>query len=256
MTDRVAGKVILISGGARGMGEAHARLLVAEGASVVIGDILDPEGHKVADSLGDACIFVPLDVTSEDSWNDAVARTTERFGGLDGLVNNAGIVRTGPIEDTPLEDFEAVVRVNQVGTFLGMKAVIPVLRARGGGAIVNISSLAGMQGVAGVLGYVASKYAIRGMTKAAALELGRDGIRVNSVHPGGIDTDMIGGSDFEDVDKDAVYAAQPIARIGRPEEVSRMVVFLLCDDSSYSTGGEFLVDGGASAGNTYDGLGD
>ncbi len=256
MAGRVEDKVVLISGGARGMGAAHARLLVSEGARVVIGDILDRQGEDVARSLGDACLYVPLDVTREDRWAQAVSLASDRFGGLDGLVNNAGIVRVGAIEDTSLEDFEAVVRVNQVGSFLGMKAAIPALRSRGGGAIVNISSLAGMQGVAGVAGYVATKYAIRGLTKAAALELGRHGIRVNSVHPGGIDTEMIGGADFDSVDKDAVYAANPIPRVGRPDEVSRLVLFLLCDESSYCTGAEFLIDGGAMAGNSHQGLGD
>lgn len=253
---RLDGRVVVVSGGARGLGAVCAGLLVAEGARVVIGDVLHAEGAALAGTLGEACLYTPLDVTDEAAWQAVVALASERFGGVDGLVNNAGIVRTGPLEQTSLADYDAVVRVNQFGCFLGMKSVVGAMRARGGGSIVNISSLAGMQGVAGVIGYVASKYAVRGMTKAAALELGPSGIRVNSVHPGGIDTVLTGSSDFDAVDKDAIYASQPIPRIGRPEEVARMVLFLLSDESSYSTGGEFLIDGGSTAGRVHAGLGD
>ena len=190
---RLDGKVALISGAARGQGEAEARRFVAEGARVVLGDVLETECRTVEESLGDAARAIRLDVTREDDWSRAVETALDAFGRLDVLVNNAGIVRTGAIESTSLEDYRAVVDVNQIGTFLGMRAVVPAMREAGGGSIVNISSNAGMEGVQGVIGYVASKWAIRGMTKSAALELGRYGIRVNVVCPGGVATPMIGG---------------------------------------------------------------
>jgi 3alpha(or 20beta)-hydroxysteroid dehydrogenase len=256
MPGRLNDKVVLVSGGARGMGAAEARLCTAEGARVVVGDVLEAEGQALASGLGDACAFVALDVTREDAWQNAIALTIERFGRLDGLVNNAGILRTGSIETTSLEEFETVMRVNQVGCFLGMKHAIPALRESGGGSIVNISSVAGMQGVAGVPAYVASKFAVRGLTKAAALEVGHDGIRVNSVHPGGVDTLMTGSDQLDRVDRDAVYASQPIPRIGQPEEIALLVVYLLSDESAYCTGSEFVIDGGSTAGQTHAGLGD
>ena len=245
---RLDGKVALISGGARGQGEAEARLFVAEGARVVIGDLLEKDCDRVAAELGDAARAIPLDVTSEQSWERAVRETTRAFGKLDVLVNNAGIVRAGPLESTSLDDYMAVVRVNQVGVFLGMRAVVAPMREAGSGSIVNISSNAGMEGVQGVVGYVASKWAVRGMTKTAAMELGRYGIRVNSVHPGGVDTPMIAAGDFDDIDQDAVFGAQPIPRVGRPEEIASLVLFLASDESSFSTGSEFVADGGRMAG--------
>ncbi len=248
MAGRLEGKVALISGAARGMGAAEARLFVAEGARVVLGDVLDEAGEKVASELGEAAVYRRLDVTSEDSWVEAVALAQQRFGGLHALVNNAGILRFNALEKTPLEEFEAVVSVNQTGCFLGMKTAAPALRAAGGGSIVNISSVAGMQGVAGAVSYTASKYAVRGMTKVAALELGRDNIRVNSVHPGGVNTPMVRR---DDVPADAVENAQydqAIPRIGRPEEIAELVLWLASDASSYCTGSEFVVDGGLTAG--------
>ncbi len=250
---RLDGKVALISGGARGQGEAEARRFVAEGARVVVGDVLEAECRAVADSLGDAARAVRLDVTQEADWAQAVQTALEAFGRLDALVNNAGIVKTGFLEHTSLADYRAVIDVNQVGVFLGMRAVVAAMRDSGGGSIINISSNAGMEGVQGVIGYVASKWAIRGMTKTAALELGRYGIRVNSVHPGGVATPMIASDDFDAIDQDAVFAAQPIPRVGQPE-IASLVLFLASDESSYSTGSEFVADGGGLAGNTSRGV--
>jgi 3alpha(or 20beta)-hydroxysteroid dehydrogenase len=245
---RLDGKVALISGGARGQGAAEARLFVERGARVVVGDVLEDEGRALAGSLGDAATFLPLDVTDADRWRDVVEGAVARFGHLDVLVNNAGIVRAGWIDSVSEDDYMAVVRVNQLGCFLGMQAVVPALRAAGGGAIVNVSSIAGLQGVAGAAPYVASKWAIRGMTKAAAIELGPDGIRVNVVHPGVIDTPMIRNPQFADVDPNDACRGFPIGRVGQPEEVAEMVAWLASDAASYSTGAEFLVEGGALAG--------
>ena len=243
---RLAGRVALISGAARGQGAAEARLFAAEGAAVVLGDLLDDEGAAVAAEIGEAAAYLPLDVTREDAWREAVALARSRFGRLDVLVNNAGILRAGPIETLALADFEAVVRVNQVGCFLGMQAAIPAMRAGGGGSIVNISSIAGIRGRAGVVAYAASKWAISGMTKCAAIELGPLGIRVNSVHPGAIDTPMISGPGFAAA-RERHLAALPLPRIGTPDDVASLVLFLASDESSYCTGAEFVVDGGATA---------
>lgn len=252
---KLNGKVALVSGGARGQGEAEVRLFIEEGAKVIIADVLDDVGMALADSLGDMAHYIHLDVSDEDSWKKAMDETVNHFGGLNILVNNAGILRTGMLESMSLEDYMAVINVNQVGVFLGMRAAVPALRKAGGGAIVNISSNAGQEGVEGVIGYVSSKWAVRGMTKAAAMELGSDGIRVNSVHPGAVDTDMINGPGFENVDKDAAYASQPIPRAAQPLEIAKMVLFLASDDSSFSTGSEFVADGGRMAGHRDPGLG-
>jgi len=251
---RVEGKVVLISGGARGQGEAEARLLAREGASVVIGDLRGELGAKVAAQIGERALYLPLDVRRAADWRRAVNAAQQQFGRLDGLVNNAGISRAGSIEAMPLADYLDVVSVNQVGCFLGMQAAIPALRRAGGGSIVNLSSTAGLQGVAGMGAYCASKFAIRGMTKVAALELGHDGIRVNSVHPGTIDTPMVSGPEFEQVDKAAYFAKQPIPRIGRSEEVASLVLYLISDESAFATGSEFVIDGGVTAGARHEGL--
>ena len=247
----MGGKVALVSGGARGQGEAAARLLVERGARVVIGDLLDAEGEAVARDLGDAATYVHLDVTSAADWAAAVDATTATYGTLTTLVNNAGIVRTGLIEAMAEDDYSAVVAVNQLGCFLGMQAAIPALRRAGaaaGPAIVNVSSVAGFKGVPGCVAYVASKWAIRGMTRTAALELGPAGIRVNAVCPGTIDTPMVSSPEFDAVDKDAFFGGLPVPRIGQPREVAEVVAFLASDAASYCTGAEHLVDGGSLAG--------
>ena len=249
---RVEGKVALVSGGARGQGEAEVRLLVKEGAKVVFGDVLDEPGQAVAEELGDDAHFVHLDVRKEDQWAEAVRTAEERYGSLDVLVNNAGVLSMGPLtHEVSLEDYMRVVEINQIGVFLGMRSALPaMLRARRG-SIVNISSSNGLAGYGGTIAYTASKFAVRGMTKNAALEYGAAGIRVNSVHPGGVDTPMTRPDDlggFTDEDQAAAWAMTPLPRIGQPEEVANLVLFLASDESSYCTGAEFLVDGGMLAG--------
>lgn len=244
------GSVALISGAARGQGEAMARLLVERGASVVIGDVLDADGMAVAKSLGAAAIFVHLDVTNKASWASAAAAAEDQFGSLDVLINNAGIVRAAPIESMTEEDYVDVFKVNQLGCFLGMQAVVPYFRKVERSSIVNISSIAGMQGQVGVVSYVSTKWAIRGMSRSAALELGKYGTRINTVLPGTIDTPMIKSSDFEHVDTAAMFGTLPIPRVGQAAEVAQVVAFLVCQAASYITGAEFVVDGGVLAGDT------
>jgi 3alpha(or 20beta)-hydroxysteroid dehydrogenase len=234
---RVDGKVTLISGGARGMGAADARALVAEGGKVVIGDILDDEGKALADELGEAARYVHLDVTDAEQWDAAVNVAVEAFGKLTALVNNAGIVALGKIGKFDMVKFQQVIDVNLTGTFLGMQAVVEQLKAAGGGSIINVSSIEGLRGAPMVHPYVASKWAVRGLAKSAAIELGPQNIRVNSIHPGFIRTPMT--KHFPD---DMVTA--PLRRPGQPEEVAAFVVFLVSDESSFSTGAEFVVDGG------------
>jgi len=244
---RLDGKVALISGAGRGQGAEHARRFVAEGARVMLGDILDDDGRVLADKLGADAHYVHLDVTSESDWATAVATTVDLHGRLDVLINNAGILRIGGLADTSVEDYLRVVRVNQLGCFLGMRSAIEALKTSGGGSIINTSSIHGMQGVPGIFSYVASKFAIRGMTKAAALELGHAGIRVNSVHPGLIDTAMI-SADLPVINQNGLLDKLPIPRIGTTADVAHLMVFLASDESSYCTGGEFVVDGGSICG--------
>jgi 3alpha(or 20beta)-hydroxysteroid dehydrogenase len=251
---KLDGKVALISGAARGQGEAEARLFVAEGASVVLGDVLEDRVKAVAADLGERAVGLHLDVTDEDSWKAAVATAEREFGRLDVLVNNAGVAGYSPIADMPLEDYMRIVRVNQIGPFLGMKAAIPLLQ-RDGGAIVNTSSIAGVQGFAGTVAYASSKWAVRGMSKVAALELAGLGIRVNSIYPGSVDTPMLypDALDGALIDMSDVIATIPMKRMASAEEIASLVLFLSCDDSSYCTGGEFVVDGGVTAGQAASG---
>jgi 3alpha(or 20beta)-hydroxysteroid dehydrogenase len=237
---RVDGKVALISGGAQGMGEAHARMLVAEGAKVVLGDILDDKGKVLADELGDAARYIHLDVTQPDDWKAAVATAVDEFGKLNVLVNNAGTVALGPLKTHDLKKWQQVLDVNLTGTFLGIQAVIEPMEAAGGGSIINISSIEGLRGAAWVHGYVASKWGVRGLTKSAALELAPQKIRVNSIHPGFIRTPMT-----KHLPDDMVMA--PLGRPGTPDEVATFVLFLASDESSFATGAEFVMDGGLVA---------
>lgn len=234
---RVDGKVALISGAARGMGASHARLLAAEGAHVVLGDVLDDEGRAVAEEIGDAARYVHLDVTSPDDWAAAVGLTLNAFGTLNVLVNNAGIVYRRRLRNLERERWQRVLDVNLTGTMLGMRAVIEPMTAAGGGSIINMSSIQAMRGTPGNHGYVASKWAIRGLTKSAALELAPNNIRVNSLHPGMIRTPMTAH-----MPEDLV--SSPLGRIGEPVEVSTFVLFLASDESSFATGAEFVMDGG------------
>ena len=244
MTGRLDGKVALISGGARGQGEAEARRFVAEGAKVVIGDILEAEGKAVADDLGDAAVFVPLDVTDESSWAAAVAEAEERFGPISVLVNNAGILSFGQLDRVKRGEYERLIQVNLVGVLLGMQAVVPSMVKAGGGSIVNISSTSGLQGLPFVGAYGSTKWAVRGLSKSAAIDFGHRGIRVNSVHPGGIDTPMVAGTSGDA----PYYKRLPVSRMGTPDEVANAVLFLASDEASYVTGAELAVDGGATCG--------
>jgi 3alpha(or 20beta)-hydroxysteroid dehydrogenase len=249
---RLDGKVALITGGARGMGKSHVRHFVAEGARVVFGDILDDKGTYVAAKLGgESCRYIHHDVTSEADWAAAVGLATETFGALDILVNNAGIIAFAPIADMALDDFRRVLEVNAVGCWLGMKAVTEPMTKAGGGSIVNVSSIEGFAGAAGLSAYSASKFAVRGMTKAAAQELGRFGIRVNSVHPGGVLTRMVMDQANAGHDGARFLENLPLGRFAEPAEISRLVAYLASDESSYSTGSEFLADGGILSGPGY-----
>jgi 3alpha(or 20beta)-hydroxysteroid dehydrogenase len=253
---RLAGKVAVISGGARGQGAAEVRAFVAEGARVVFGDVLDDEGRALAAELGDAAHYEPFDVTDEGAWQRVVGEAVARHGRLDVLVNNAGISRRPrPIVDTSVDEFRKVLEVNLVAMYTGIKYAAPAITASGGGAIVNVSSVNGFVGAPGIAGYVTSKFAIRGLTKTAALELGRSKIRVNSIHPGPIDTAMVQPQSWGGFDMRPTLAKMlPLGRIGQPEEVAEMAVWLCSDAAGFCTGAEFVVDGGYLAG-PFDALG-
>lgn len=260
---RLDGKIAIVTGAARGMGEAAARLFAAEGAKVVVADVLDAEARAVASAIGDAAVAVHLDVTDEASWQAALAVCVDRFGTPGVLVNNAGILHVAPVLTMDVADLRRVLEVNLVGPFLGMKVVGGAMAAAGGGSIVNVSSTGGMIGMSMISAYTASKWGLRGLTKSAAIELARRGVRVNSLHPGGVATVMGGAAAsvltdppaFGAMDPDPALAAidarsanQPIQRIGRPVEIARLALFLASDESSYCTGAEFVADGGDIAG--------
>ncbi|MGW5066438.1 SDR family NAD(P)-dependent oxidoreductase [Streptomyces cyaneofuscatus] len=255
---KLDGRVVLVTGAARGQGEQEARLFAAEGARVVIADVLVEQGEALAKELGEgAARFVRLDVGSEEGWAEAVAVARDAFGKIDGLVNNAGILRFNELVNTPLAEFEQVVRVNMTGAFLGIRAVAPEIEAAGGGTIVNTSSYTGLTGMALVGAYAATKHAVLGLTKVAAVELAGKGIRVNAICPGAIDTAMSNPALLDpdadlsrsDAALDAYYRKLvPMGRIGRPEEVAALALFLTAEDSSYITGQPFVVDGGWLAG--------
>ena len=238
---RLEGKVALISGGARGMGESHARAMVAQGAKVVLGDILDAEGQALAKELGDSAVYVHLDVTSREQWAAAVDTAVKTFGKLNVLVNNAGIANFGPIGEFTPEQWDTVIAINLTGVFNGINAAVEALKAAAPSSIINISSTAGLQGYAALPGYNAAKFGVRGLTKSVALDLGIHNVRCNSVHPGAVATPMTAGLN-------TAQKHVALRRIGRSEELSHLVVFLASDESSFSTGAEFVADGGETAG--------
>lgn len=241
---RLEDKVAIITGSAQGMGEAHARMFIDEGAKVVITDLNEEKGSALAEELGENAIFIKQNVTSEADWKNVIEETEKKFGPVDVLVNNAGITMSKSIEETTLDDYNKIVQINQVSVFLGMKSDGASMRKAGGGSIINISSMNGIVG--GAIAYTDTKFAVRGMTKAAALEYSPQGIRVNSVHPGVIETPMIMQEDVK-AQVEEFAKTIPMKRIAKIEEVSKTVLFLASDDSSYSTGAEFIIDGGLTA---------
>ena len=252
---KLDGRVVIVTGAARGQGEQEARLFAAEGAKVVVADVLDEQGEALAKELGGSASYVHLDVGEEAEWGAAVRAAKEAYGRIDGLVNNAGILRFNSLVDTPLEEFMQVVRVNQVGCFLGIKTVAAAMED--GGTIVNTASYTAVTGMAAVGTYAATKHAILGLTRVAALELADRRIRVNAMCPGAIDTAMSNPAQLDpDADVEAMSSALdelyrklvPLGRIGKPAEVARLALFLTSDDSSYITGQPFVIDGGWLAG--------
>jgi 3alpha(or 20beta)-hydroxysteroid dehydrogenase len=253
--NRLAGKVAIVTGGARGMGAATSRLFAAEGARVVIADVLDAEGEALAAEIGAAALFCHHDVAEEESWRAVVEHVLTHFGALHVLINNAGVLLMKGLLDLQKREFERVLAVNLVGTFLGIQSAAPQIIESGGGAIVNISSVDGMKGANATAAYSASKWGVRGLTKVAAMELGHRGVRVNSIHPGGINTPMgvRPGAEGQELAK-KIYAGIPLGRIGQPQEVARVSLFLASDESSYICGTEIVVDGGMITGQYYPGL--
>ncbi|MFE9565705.1 SDR family NAD(P)-dependent oxidoreductase [Streptomyces sp. NPDC006487] len=255
---KLDGRVVIITGAARGQGEQEARLFASEGAKVLLGDVLDEQGTAVAKEIGeDRARYVRMDVSREEDWASAIAAAKEAFGPVNGLVNNAGILRFNELTATPLEEFQQVIQVNQVGAFLGIKSVAPEIEAAGGGTIVNTSSYTGLTGMAYVGTYAATKAAILGLTRVAALELAAKNIRVNAMCPGAVDTAMAtpGNTNPADLPQEARDAMAelyqrvvPMGRVGQPEEIAKLALFLTSEDSSYITGQPFVIDGGWMAG--------
>ena len=247
---RLEGKVVFISGGSRGQGAAEARLFATEGASVVMGDILEDEGRRLEAEInesGGRALFVRLDAASDSDWQNAIRQTVQTFGKLDVLVNNAAIYSRVPIEQTSAEEWDRIMAVNARGVFLGTKHSIPEMRKSGGGSIVNISSTAGLVGSARGSAYSASKGAVRLLTKSTAVQHAGEGIRANSIHPGPIDTDMIADNIATPEGRAESEARVPLGRIGSVEDVAYGALFLASDESSYMTGSELVIDGGATA---------
>ncbi|MEZ0106078.1 3alpha(or 20beta)-hydroxysteroid dehydrogenase [Catenulispora sp. EB89] len=244
---KLDGRVVLITGAARGQGAEEARLFASEGARVVVADVLEDLGHQVAKEIGDAARFVRLDVTDEAQWTAAADFAEAEFGKLDGLINNAGILRFNKIEKTSVEEYMQVVTVNQVGVFLGLHVCLPRIRAAGGGTVVNTASIDGLAGMAYLGSYVSTKFAVRGLTRVAALEAAPT-VRVNCICPGGVHTPMVTELMPEDADPDAGYSGIPLKRVGTANEIAKAALFLTSDDSSYCTGADFVLDGGALAG--------
>lgn len=236
------GKVAIVSGAARGIGAACAAKLVAGGARVLLTDVLLDEGAATAAALGERAAFATLDVTDSGAWAAAVAAAEDAFGPVSVLVNNAGIFVAGALEETCEADLRRTFEVNQLGVFLGMQAVAPSMRRAGGGSIVNVASSAGLVGIPGALAYSSSKWAVRGLTRGAALDLAPAGIRVNAVHPGLVDTPIFAGFPAEALA--GMTAAQPMPRLGQPPEIASLVAFLASDEASFCTGSEFVADGG------------
>ena len=247
---RLENKVALISGGARGMGAVEAKLFAEEGAQVIIGDMLEEEGRKVEAEINEAgggCVFVSLDVSSEEAWQNAVNEAVSRYGKLDILVNNAGIYRAHNVEETTSDEWDRVMDINAKGVFLGTKHAIPAMRDAGGGSIVNISSVAGLVGSRATSAYNASKGAVRLLTKSTAIQYASDGIRANSVHPGTIETPMTEGFLADPSMRQDRMDRTPIGRLGKPEDVAYGALFLASDEASFMTGSELVIDGGRTA---------
>jgi len=257
VTGRLAGKVALITGAAQGQGAAEARQFAAEGAKVVVADVQYDKARVLVGEIGvSSAMVAPLDVTDPEQWDRAVRAAVQAFGRLDVLVNNAGIaVPPTLLDDVSLEDHRRILAVNLDGVMLGMRAVVGAMKGAGGGSIVNIASIDGLVGVAGMASYAASKFGVTGLTRTAALELGRFGIRVNSIHPGVIASPMVDRAPPEVRERlDRLMAQQPIPRMGTPEEVASLALFLASDESSYCTGAQFVIDGGHLAGPYREGL--
>jgi 3alpha(or 20beta)-hydroxysteroid dehydrogenase len=253
---RLEGKVALITGAARGIGAESARLFAREGARVLLADRRDDEGKAVVEEItketAGVAQYVHLDITSESEWQEAVAFGVQEFGGIDILVNNAGIIRIAPLVECSLEMFRKVIDTNLIGAFLGMKAVVESMKARGGGSIVNFSSVQGFEGRYGMPAYTAAKFGIRGLTKTAAIELGPLGIRVNTLMPGPTKTTMTQRKGWTDADYDAAYGKYPLSRMAEASEIAQAVLFLASDESSFCTGSDLAADGGVSVGKPRD----
>ena len=238
---RLAGRNAIVTGAARGMGASFARAMVAQGAKVVVGDVLDEEGLALEVELGPSAAYVHLDVTDREHWRHAVDRTVDQFGNLNVLVNNAGILTVGNIDEISARDWTRTIAVNLSGAFNGIQACLPALRESAPSSIVNISSIAGIKGYPGLAAYTASKFGLRGLTKSVALDLAESGIRCNSIHPGAVITPMTAGMDMS-------QSHVAMKRAGHPHELAQVVVFLASEESSFCTGAEFVADGGETAG--------